>query len=80
MGDESHPESAVTPLDIAYWIGRSPCQMACPVHTHAGRYGQLIADNRDKDAYLTARAPSARRHLQPRVRVALRGPVPARPV
>lgn len=58
MSDESHPDYAVSLPDVAYWIGRIPCQMACPVHTDAGRYVQLIADQRDKDAYLTARAPN----------------------
>ena len=48
---------AVLP-DAAYWTGRIPCQMACPVLTDAGRYVQLIADGRFEEAYLTARAPN----------------------
>jgi NADPH-dependent glutamate synthase beta subunit-like oxidoreductase len=35
-----------------------PCQAACPVHTDAGRYVQLIAQGNFKDAYLTARSPN----------------------
>ncbi len=44
--------------DISYWTGRVPCQMACPVHTDAGRYVQLIAQGDFRDAYLTARSPN----------------------
>jgi len=44
--------------DVPYWTGRIPCQMACPVKTDCGRYVQLIAAGRDRDAYLTARSPN----------------------
>ena len=44
--------------DLAYWTGRIPCQMACPVLTDCGRYVQLIAEGRDREAYLTARSPN----------------------
>ena len=53
----SKPYKAVLP-DSAYWAGRIPCQIACPVHTDAGRYVQLIAEGRFEEAYLTARAPN----------------------
>ena len=29
--------------DIQFWMDMIPCQAACPVHTDAGRYVQLIA-------------------------------------
>jgi NADPH-dependent glutamate synthase beta subunit-like oxidoreductase len=44
--------------DTAYWTGRIPCQMACPVLTDCGRYVQLISEGRFEEAYLTARAPN----------------------
>ena len=44
--------------DEAYWAGRVPCQMACPVRTDAGRYVQLIAEDQLREAYLTARSPN----------------------
>ncbi len=44
--------------DLRYWTGRIPCQMACPVLTDCGRYVQLIAEGRYRDAYLTARSPN----------------------
>jgi NADPH-dependent glutamate synthase beta subunit-like oxidoreductase len=44
--------------DIADWKAQVKCQMGCPVTTDAGRYVQLIADERDEDAYLVARAPN----------------------
>ena len=34
------------------------CQAACPVHTDAGRYVQLIGEQKFEDAYLTSRAPN----------------------
>jgi NADPH-dependent glutamate synthase beta subunit-like oxidoreductase len=40
------------------WKAQVKCQTACPVATDAGRYVQLIADGRDEDAYLVARAPN----------------------
>jgi formate dehydrogenase (NADP+) beta subunit len=44
--------------DLAYWTGRIPCQMACPVLTDCGRYVQLVAEGRYREAYLTARSPN----------------------
>lgn len=44
--------------DIEFWKSLVPCQMACPIHTDAGRYVQLIAEQRYEEAYLTARSPN----------------------
>src|SRR5512139_2439925 len=44
--------------DLAHWKAQVKCQLGCPVHTDAGRYVQLIAEQRDEDAYLVARAPN----------------------
>jgi formate dehydrogenase beta subunit len=44
--------------DLSHWKAQVKCQAACPVATDAGRYVQLIADGRDEDAYLVARAPN----------------------
>jgi NADPH-dependent glutamate synthase beta subunit-like oxidoreductase len=44
--------------DVEFWKGLVPCQIACPIHTDAGRYVQLIAEQRYEDAYLTARSPN----------------------
>ncbi|MFN8007789.1 MAG: FAD-dependent oxidoreductase [Terriglobia bacterium] len=44
--------------DIEFWKGMIPCQVACPVHTDAGKYVQLIAGGRHEDAYLVARSPN----------------------
>lgn len=44
--------------DIEFWKGLVPCQIGCPIHTDAGRYVQLIAGQRYKEAYLTARSPN----------------------
>jgi len=44
--------------DIEFWKGMIPCQAACPVHTDAGRYVQLIGEGKFEDAYLTARSPN----------------------
>ena len=44
--------------DLAAWKAQVKCQAACPVATDAGTYVQLIADGRDEDAYLVARAPN----------------------
>lgn len=35
-----------------------PCQAACPVHTDAGKYVQLIAEGEYKESYLVARSPN----------------------
>jgi len=44
--------------DFVHWQKQIKCQAACPIHTDAGRYVQLIAEGRYKDAYLVARAPN----------------------
>ena len=44
--------------DLDHWKAQVKCQVGCPVRTDAGRYVQLIADGRDRDAYLVARAPN----------------------
>ncbi len=44
--------------DIEFWKKLVPCQMGCPIHTDAGRYVQLIAEEKYREAYLTARAPN----------------------
>ncbi len=44
--------------DLDHWKAQVKCQAACPVSTDAGRYVQLIAEARDEDAYLVARAPN----------------------
>ena len=44
--------------DIQFWMDMVPCQAACPVHTDAGRYVQLVAAGEFEQAYLTARSPN----------------------
>ena len=44
--------------DVQHWKAQVKCQTACPVTTDAGRYVQLIAEGRDEDAFLVARAPN----------------------
>src|SRR5215813_2756219 len=44
--------------DLAHWKAQVKCQAGCPVSTDAGRYVQLIAERRDEEAYLVARAPN----------------------
>jgi NADPH-dependent glutamate synthase beta subunit-like oxidoreductase len=44
--------------DLNDWKAQVKCQAGCPVATDAGRYVQLIAEGRDEDAYLVARAPN----------------------
>lgn len=44
--------------NLDHWKAQVKCQAACPVATDAGRYVQLVADRRDEDAYLVARAPN----------------------
>ncbi len=44
--------------DIDFWKEMVPCQAACPIHTDAGKYVQLIAEGDYKEAYLTARSPN----------------------
>jgi len=44
--------------DFAHWKAQVKCQAACPVSTDAGRYVQLVAEGRDEEAFLVARAPN----------------------
>jgi formate dehydrogenase (NADP+) beta subunit len=43
---------------LEHWKAQVKCQAGCPVATDAGRYVQLIAEGRDEDAFLVARAPN----------------------
>ena len=43
---------------IEDWKAQVKCQAGCPVSTDAGRYVQLIAEGRDEEAFLVARAPN----------------------
>ena len=52
----------MAPIDVRlpeldHWKAQVKCQSGCPVRTDAGRYVQLIAEGRNEDAYLVARAP-----------------------
>ncbi|MGZ5382093.1 MAG: FAD-dependent oxidoreductase, partial [Thermoanaerobaculia bacterium] len=44
--------------DLEHWKEQVKCQAGCPVKTDAGRYVQLIAEGRDEEAFLVARAPN----------------------
>lgn len=44
--------------DLDHWKNQVKCQTGCPVRTDAGRYVQLIAEGREREAYLVARAPN----------------------
>jgi len=44
--------------DLEHWKAQVKCQAGCPVATDAGRYVQLVAEGREEDAYLVARAPN----------------------
>jgi formate dehydrogenase (NADP+) beta subunit len=44
--------------DLEHWKAQVKCQSGCPVATDAGRYVQLIAEGRDEEAFLVARAPN----------------------
>ncbi|MGH9782619.1 MAG: FAD-dependent oxidoreductase [Terriglobia bacterium] len=41
---------------VEFWKDMIPCQAACPTHTDAGRYVQLIAEGKFRESYLTARS------------------------
>ena len=45
--------------DMQYWRNIIPCQAACPVHTDAGKYVQLIAEGKYEESYLVARSPNS---------------------
>jgi NADPH-dependent glutamate synthase beta subunit-like oxidoreductase len=44
--------------DILWYRENVPCMQACPVHTDSGRYVQLIADGKHKEAFFIARSPN----------------------
>jgi len=44
--------------ELEHWKAQVKCQSGCPVGTDAGRYVQLIAEGREEEAYLVARAPN----------------------
>jgi NADPH-dependent glutamate synthase beta subunit-like oxidoreductase len=44
--------------ELEHWKAQVKCQAGCPVLTDAGRYVQLVAEGREEDAYLVARAPN----------------------
>jgi NADPH-dependent glutamate synthase beta subunit-like oxidoreductase len=44
--------------DFFWYRQNVPCMEACPVHTDSGRYVQLIAEGKYKEAYLVARSPN----------------------
>ena len=56
MNDSSRYRAIVP--DVEFWKDMVPCQAACPVHTDAGKYVQLIAHGDFKESYLTARSPN----------------------
>ena len=55
---ETNMAIAIRFPDLDHWKAQVKCQAACPVSTDAGRYVQLIAERRDEEAYLVARAPN----------------------
>lgn len=44
--------------DVNFWKEMVPCQAGCPVKTDAGRYVQLIAQGKYREAYLVSRSPN----------------------
>jgi len=44
--------------DLDYYLNLIPCRTGCPVHTHAGRYVQAIAEGRFQESYEVASAPN----------------------
>lgn len=63
---------------LSDWKAQVKCQSGCPVSTDAGRYVQLIAENRDEEAFFVARAPNPfASGLRPGLRRAVRGRLPA---
>jgi formate dehydrogenase beta subunit len=53
-----NPRYRVSIPDADFFKELVPCQAACPVHTDAGRYVQLIAQGEYEQAYLTACSPN----------------------
>ncbi len=54
----SGPRYRASVPDAEHFKDLIPCQAACPVHTDAGRYVQLIAKGEYEQAYLTACSPN----------------------
>jgi NADPH-dependent glutamate synthase beta subunit-like oxidoreductase len=52
------PKYKMVVPDMAFWKEMIPCQAACPIHTDAGKYVQLIAEGNYRDSYLVARSPN----------------------
>ncbi|HSB74253.1 MAG TPA: FAD-dependent oxidoreductase, partial [Terriglobales bacterium] len=52
------PRYQVVLPDLEYWKRLVPCQTACPAHTDAGRYVQLLAEGEAEAAYHVARSPN----------------------
>lgn len=48
--------------DLKWYRENVPCMDACPVHTDAGKYVQLISEGKFLDAYLTARSSNPFAH------------------
>lgn len=44
--------------DPLFYRANVPCMEACPVHTDAGKYVELISRGKFKEAYLVARSPN----------------------
>lgn len=55
---DEQPKYRVSIPDVNFYQELIPCQAACPVHTDAGRYVQLIAQGEYEQAYLTACSPN----------------------
>lgn len=45
-------------VDLRWLDSNFPCMAACPVHTEAGRYVELIAEKKYQEAYRIARRPN----------------------
>src|SRR5664279_5510034 len=52
------PEAEIKNINPEWLSKNFLCMMACPVHTEAGRYVNLIAEGRYEEAYRVARAPN----------------------
>ena len=44
--------------DVQWYRENIPCMDVCPVHTDSGRYVQLIAEGKFREAYLVSRSPN----------------------
>ena len=45
-------------VDLEWLDANFPCMTACPVHTEAGRYVELIEEGKYREAYRVARRPN----------------------